>query len=250
MQTVKQPDSICVGVLLAGAAVAAACLMVCSRVEAQPPEAGRPDTIPFDTRYSEAIRELADRGVIQGYPDGYAYPIEMMTRYEFAAAWVRLLEILGWPIEQGRLPPDLVTDVPSGHWARAAVVTLASSGLLSASPFGDVRPMHWAAPAVQAVGPDAHRPDLAFRGDEPLLRRDYAEMAYRTACNLGSPGTEWSRTELQHIGAIEFVTRTRILIGLPRPDLVTAPPELRLWASMRRGDFFLASVRLLKWAKQ
>jgi len=51
-------------------------------------------TVPFDHWAYDAVQELVDQGIIIGYPDGTFKGDRAMTRYEFAAAIARMLDVL------------------------------------------------------------------------------------------------------------------------------------------------------------
>ncbi len=66
-------------------------LSACSVVDAQQ---GTPaETVPFDHWAYDAIQQLCDAGVIIGYPDGSFRGNRSLTRYEFAMAIARILEL-------------------------------------------------------------------------------------------------------------------------------------------------------------
>ena len=152
-----------------------------------------------------------------------------MTRYEFAAAWARVIKKIGLP---GRTPANAITDVPAGHWARSAVDQLISAGVLPVSTFSDVEPMHWAAAAVAKLD-GAGQPRLVFRGAAVLLRRQFAEAMRRTwalAIRLPPGGSR--------MDASRSLMECGVLIGYP--DGV-----LRLDRPATRGEFAWAASRFL-----
>jgi len=55
------------------------------------------ETVPFDHWAYDAVQTLVDQGIIIGYPDGTFRGDRVMTRYEFAMAISRLLDILPPP---------------------------------------------------------------------------------------------------------------------------------------------------------
>jgi hypothetical protein len=55
------------------------------------------ETVPFDHWAYDAVQTLVDEGIIIGYPDGTFRGDRVMTRYEFAMAISRLLDILPPP---------------------------------------------------------------------------------------------------------------------------------------------------------
>ncbi len=71
-------------VILAIVALAAPCF-----AQANPAQ-----TVPFDHWAYDAVQDLVDRGIIIGYPDGTFKGDRAMTRYEFAIAISRLLDVI------------------------------------------------------------------------------------------------------------------------------------------------------------
>ena len=71
-------------VILAMAALAVPCF-----AQANPAQ-----TVPFDHWAYDAVQELVDQGIIIGYPDGTFKGDRAMTRYEFAIAISRLLDVI------------------------------------------------------------------------------------------------------------------------------------------------------------
>jgi len=55
------------------------------------------ETVPFDHWAYDAVQTLVDEGIIIGYPDGTFRGDRVMTRYEFAMAISRLLDIMPPP---------------------------------------------------------------------------------------------------------------------------------------------------------
>ncbi|WP_181592949.1 S-layer homology domain-containing protein [Paenibacillus sp. YN15] len=93
------------------------------------PETGEPDTggpgaeeePPFtdaaDHWSKELFRELKEKGIIDGYPDGSIQPERGMTRGEFAAVLIRAL---GEESAGARLPEEAFADAEA-HWAKEAI---------------------------------------------------------------------------------------------------------------------------------
>lgn len=59
-----------------------------------PASAELSDTVPFDHWAYDAVQTLADQGILIGYPDGFFKGDRALTRYEFAMAVSRLLDVL------------------------------------------------------------------------------------------------------------------------------------------------------------
>ena len=186
----------------------------------------------------DSLEELLGRGVIVGYPDRTVDPYAAMTRYEFAAAWARLVEKLGLtgqPLPAGQVQMD----VPPGHWARPAVERLVSVGVLPASAFSDVDPTHWAAGAVAALD-RAGKPRLAYRGDSALLRRELAQFIHRTGELAHARGIPL-RYGMQPgtLDAAQYALQTAAFIGYP-------DGSLRLDRCVTRLEFTNAAWRFLE----
>jgi len=57
-------------------------------------QANPAETVPFDHWAYDAVQDLVDEGIIIGYPDGTFRGDRAMTRYEFAMAISRLLDVI------------------------------------------------------------------------------------------------------------------------------------------------------------
>ncbi len=80
------------------------------------------------------LTDLAQRGLISGFPEGDYRPADPMTRAEFAAQLARLFDLPQAPSktpERGDYP-DLSTD----HWAYASVQKAVQMGFLTGYPEG------------------------------------------------------------------------------------------------------------------
>lgn len=71
--------------------VAVLAVLVAAPVFAQ---ANPAQTVPFDHWAYDAVQQLVDKGIIIGYPDGTFKGDRAMTRYEFAMAISRLLDVV------------------------------------------------------------------------------------------------------------------------------------------------------------
>lgn len=88
--------------------------------------AGFPDLSPGHAAYAD-VRELVDRGVLSGYPDGTFRPDHAVRRDEFAKMIVVAL---------GKEPRIALTttrfrDVPTSHWANPYIRVAAEQGLVT-----------------------------------------------------------------------------------------------------------------------
>jgi hypothetical protein len=83
---------------------------------------------------SDFIQELANRGIISGFPDGSFRPNDPVTRAQFAAM-VRQAFRRSAVREAGRF-----ADVPSSYWAADAIREAYSTGFMSGYPNNVFRP--------------------------------------------------------------------------------------------------------------
>ena len=81
-------------------------LVVLAVMAAAPLFAADPSaTVPFDHWAYDAVKQLCEKGVIIGYPDGSFKGDRAMTRYEFAMAISRLIENVGKMVQPGKEGP-------------------------------------------------------------------------------------------------------------------------------------------------
>ena len=90
--------------------------------------------ISSDYWASEFIQELADRGVISGFPDGTFRPNEPVTRAQFAAM---VRQAFRRSATRGAVQ---FADVPSNYWAAEAIREAYTTGFLSGYPNNIFRP--------------------------------------------------------------------------------------------------------------
>ena len=83
--------------------------------------------VPSTSPYAEAIRTLADTGVIGGYPDGTFGPEKNITRAEAATMICRLVNMAE---EAQTLSEQVFGDVPISHWASGYVAMAAELGIV------------------------------------------------------------------------------------------------------------------------
>ena len=101
----------------------------------------------------EAINQLAERGIIKGYPNGLAHPDEIITRAEFSVLVARTLE-LSEPQEENVI--IRFTDL-TGHWSEKDVEALIIAGIIQKDDFGS-----------------------KFLPDEPITRMEMIRMLVRS----------------------------------------------------------------------
>jgi len=123
------------------------------------------------------IRELVERGVISGYPDGTFKPDSKITRAEFVAILVKAFGLEG----QG----DRVFADTAGHWAREVIAGAAQRGIASGydeNTFGPDDPVtreQMATMLVKAAGLEPWRGEIPFADGDRV--RDWAREAVATA---------------------------------------------------------------------
>ncbi len=84
--------------------------------------------------YYEAVQALAGKGVIHGYEDHTFRADASVTRTEFLAMALRLLDVK--PVSDG----GSFSDISSSHWAADYIRTAAGQGIVSGYPDGTFRP--------------------------------------------------------------------------------------------------------------
>jgi len=98
--------------------VAVLAVIVAAPVFAQ---ANPAQTVPFDHWAYDAVQQLVDKGIIIGYPDGTFKGDRAMTRYEFAMAISRLLDVVGkQPVGEGKIGPQGPQGLPGAAGAQGA----------------------------------------------------------------------------------------------------------------------------------
>lgn len=90
--------------------------------------------ISSDYWASEFIQELADRGIISGFPDGSFRPNDPVTRAQFAAM---VRQAFRRSATRGAVP---FADVPANYWAAEAIREAYTTGFLSGYPNNIFRP--------------------------------------------------------------------------------------------------------------
>lgn len=168
-----------------------------------------------------AIRELARRGYVKGYPDGSFQPGRELTRAEFVTMLVRVLKLEA--PDSGRYAP--VFDDVQGHWAQKTIAAAQHYGL------------------IHGYG------DRVFAPDAPITREQLAVILaqasasrWPTAIDDAAQGTgsllygDADRISGWAQQAVLRVTEQRIMIGTP--DIRFQPQALTT-----RGE---AAVVLLK----
>lgn len=170
---------------------------------------------------SAMIRELANRGVIHGYPDGTFRPNRSLTRAEFI---VLLVQVLGLKVENGVIYTDT-----QEHWAKEAISTAQHHGLIQGgavfAPNDPITREQMAVVLAKAIG---LRSKANARDKTSAASVD--SMLYDDADEVSA----WARD------AVQSVTELRMMMGTPGNSF---KPQ----ASTTRAE---AAVVLLKLIKQ
>ncbi len=83
---------------------------------------------------SQYVTNLAERGIIGGFPDGSFQPNGEITRAQFAAIAVKAFNL-----PSGNSARNF-RDVPANYWAAPAILAVSNSGLVTGFPDGSFRP--------------------------------------------------------------------------------------------------------------
>ncbi|MGB3496010.1 MAG: S-layer homology domain-containing protein [Elainellaceae cyanobacterium] len=142
------------------------------------------------------IDALANRGMVQGFPDGNFRPEVNLTRAEYAAL---LTQTFSRP--QQRLVEGF-PDVPSSFWAAPAIVKAAQMGFIAGFPDG------------------------TFRPQEPLTRLQILlslvnGLSIRGGSSTGL-GVYQDRAEIPSyaVGAVAIATQNQLVVNYPNPNLL------------------------------
>jgi hypothetical protein len=81
------------------------------------------------------VGELANRGVIGGFPNGTFRPNDNITRAQFAAIVTSALKL-----PTGGGGGQTFTDLKPTHWAAASIAAASNAGLISGFPDGSFKP--------------------------------------------------------------------------------------------------------------
>lgn len=90
------------------------------------------------TEYEDAVERLSTLGVLTGYPDGTFKPNNTITRAEFSAAVVRILNLE--PAAKAAKGATSFTDVPATHWASGYVNIASKMGYVKGMGDGTFAP--------------------------------------------------------------------------------------------------------------
>ena len=101
----------------------------------------------------DIIQELAERGIIAGYPDGTVKPDNIITRGEFCALLARYLELDATGAEK---ETPTFSDI-DGNWSEANIEALVDAGIINPGDY-----------------------DGSFRSTEPITRIEIIRMMVRS----------------------------------------------------------------------
>lgn len=139
------------------------------------------------------IRRMVGEGLVQGFPDQTYRGASVLTRYQLAVVLDKLAQNLGVVFPAKAMRPG---DLPSGHWAEAAVLRMTALEVL---PLGS---------------------DGLFRGSEPVSRYQMARALWRIGqlTSAGNPvqissppaaGTVQQARSAPAAGNVEALTRVQ-----------------------------------------
>ena len=187
------------------------------------------ETVPFDHWAYDAAQSLTDSGIIVGYPDGTFRGDRTMTRDEFAAAVSRLT---GDEAERAVIKKGQITRYAAAmDFARLAAKRGLKLDPSADCPFNDVPATHPARASVLGLVALTIIPgEVTFNGNQPLLRKDFAQWATALLAKLG--------LDLKGRDAMQVMKDEGILQGFS--DGSEKPDQPMQWES-----FLVALARLV-----
>ncbi|MCC7492295.1 MAG: S-layer homology domain-containing protein [Fimbriimonadaceae bacterium] len=151
---------------------------------------------------ASSIEELVAAKVLQPAPDGLFNGSAPVARYDFAVLALRLLQVaphVPLPPPEEKLP---FTDVRPGHWATPAVAQLYAAGIVAGAPDGQ------------------------FQGTRPLVRYDFVAMIYRLLAKVvGDEALAASEPERTFADVAPDHWASPALRGLHRVGVFPAAPD-------------------------
>ncbi|GAB4384593.1 MAG: S-layer homology domain-containing protein [Elainellaceae cyanobacterium] len=144
------------------------------------------------------IQELANRGVISGFPDGSFRPNDPVTRAQFAAMVRQAFN------QSSVRQPVQFNDVPSNYWAAEAIREAYATGFLAGYPGNVFRPDEYI-PRAQALVSLANGLGYAANGS--------ANSALQTYSDAGSI-PDWARP------SIAAATDRQIVVNYPNVQML------------------------------
>ena len=119
---------------------------------------------------NECIRQLKERNLVSGYPDGNFRPEASVTRAEFAVFMCNV-----FPRARKIREPLVFKDVPETHWANDAIEKASSQGFLVGYPDRSFKPEQ-PIPRVQAIAALAGHLEI---GVPPTINKNYIIILQR-----------------------------------------------------------------------
>lgn len=145
------------------------------------------------------IQELANIGVISGFPDGTFRPDEPVTRAQFAA-------IVRQAFRRGAVrAPIRFADVPSSYWATGAIQDAYATGFMSGYPGNEFRPEQQI-PRVQVL--TALTSGLQY---SPAGSNETALQIYSDAAAI----PDWARS------SVAAATQKQLVVNYPNPQFLS-----------------------------
>ena len=123
----------------------------------------------------KAINELADKGILYGYPDGLVHPDELITRGEFASLVARTMKL---PNPDNENVAIVFKDI-AGHFAEKDIEALVIAGIIGKDDFGErfcpdepITRIEMIRMLIKAIGKGEHSKDCSCNtgfADDDLL---------------------------------------------------------------------------------
>lgn len=136
----------------------------------------------------EAIERLANREILNGFPDGTFRPDLTVTREQFVTMLIQAKQIR---VPKGK---NLFRDVPSALWSAPFITAAVEEGIIIRSEYG-----------------------TSFRPEQAITREEMAVMIAR-ALDLKSDSGAISfrdKTQMNHVGLVGAVVKEGIILGYP-----------------------------------
>lgn len=173
--------------------------------------------LPTDHWAFEAVRNLAELGVLQGYPDGRFDGTRAVTRFEVAVVAARLLQVAGG----GTVPTAPPGDAVGGR------LETVEDGLRNAASLSYARRLETRVAALEAALFAQTGEDLPVPSAEPPL----ADDAENSAADAASPSAGDSALELGGLRLVDIRFSTRperpFFIGIS-PGVVSTAGDVYL----------------------
>ncbi|WP_198038698.1 D-alanyl-D-alanine carboxypeptidase family protein [Planococcus lenghuensis] len=165
----------------------------------------------------DEITYLAERNVIEGYPNGDFGLGDHITRAEATSFLARELELTS--------SPPTFTDVDSGHWAAGSIGAAADAGIITGYPDG------------------------SFQPDEPIERDEVAailDRAYTFDSALDAPRFSDVGRDAWAFDSIQDLAARYITVGYPdrlfHPDEFTTREEFSVFLARTLNESFTPVV--------